>query len=74
MTLKEWRLAKGWTQKRLAEAIQQATSREGRAIISDAHIRAWEGGVEPAWSIGQAITKVTGGKVTPASFIKQPAS
>jgi transcriptional regulator with XRE-family HTH domain len=69
MTLKEWRLSKGWTQGKFAEELTKAVNREGKPAISDAHIRAWEGGTEPGWTIGDAISRLTKGKVKPASFV-----
>ena len=65
MTLKEWRLAKGWTQGQLARAIESQLLRQGKPAISDAHIRSWERGAEPGWSVGEAIRRVTEGEVKP---------
>lgn len=68
MKLKEWRETAGLTKKQLADTLGRMLGRE----ITANHIAAWERDSMPGWDSGEAISMVTGGKVTPASFVKQP--
>lgn len=70
MTLKDWRLAKGLTQKMLAEKLNAISGQ----TVGQTHVSAYEHGVMPGWDVGEAIRKITGGKVKPESFVKAPTA
>ncbi len=67
LTLKDWRLSEGWSQKELADKLKAMSGEK----VGQTHISAYERGSEPGWSIGLAISILTHGKVTPASFFER---
>jgi transcriptional regulator with XRE-family HTH domain len=67
MKLKEWRENAGLSKKQVADTLSKMLNR----TITGNHVVAWEKGSMPAWDSGVAIATLTGGKVTPASFVKQ---
>ncbi len=62
--LKEWRAGKGWSQQRLATELEKMLGRK----VGQSHVSAYERGVMPAWDVGEAIRKITGGKVKPENL------
>lgn len=67
VSLEVWREKAGISQKQLADTLSQIT----RSKITGNHVAAWERGSMPGWDSGEAISTLTGGKVTPASFVKE---
>ena len=63
MTLKEWRESAGMTKRQLADTIGLILKRN----ITTSHITAWEKKSMPGWDAGEAISTVTGRKVTASS-------
>lgn len=63
MTLKEWRLKKGWSRTKLAEKINSRVKEKLKTPVAETHIQAWERGVMPAHDIGQIIDKISCNKI-----------
>jgi transcriptional regulator with XRE-family HTH domain len=68
MTLAGWRKARGYSQKELALRLSAAL---GRTVHAPS-VCQWESGVMPGADVAEAIGRVTGGKVTGASFGRRP--
>jgi transcriptional regulator with XRE-family HTH domain len=60
MKLKDWREATGLTKTQLAEMLSKLLNRK----ISASHITAWESGTMPGWDTGEAISMVSGKKIS----------
>jgi transcriptional regulator with XRE-family HTH domain len=59
--LQSWREKAGMTRKQLADTLTKMLSR----TITANHVYAWEKGSMPSWDVGEALSTLTGGKVTP---------
>ena len=60
MTNKEWREFKGWSQKHLAAVLTKKVGRD----ISQAHISEWENGTTTPADVGEAMKKLSAGRIT----------
>jgi hypothetical protein len=67
MTLKEWLLIRGFSDTAFAELLTHLVGRE----IKPQSVFQWKNGTMPRWDVGDGIRLLTGGKVTPASFVKR---
>jgi hypothetical protein len=67
MTLKEWMTANGFSDGAFARLLTDLVKRD----IKPQSVFQWKNGAMPRWDVGEAISKATGGKVTPASFAKR---
>ena len=65
MTLREWRVQAGWTQRRLALQLE----RLGAGRTSPQNVWSWEHGVQPSARAYDAIRRLTRGKVPADSFV-----
>ncbi len=66
-TLARWRMARGFTQERVATLVSAILGR----TVHQQNIHHWETGVIPGADAAEAIRKVTGGAVTGDSFGRQ---
>lgn len=63
-TLREWRESKKWSQAHLANTLSKRLGKK----LYQSHVAAWESGSMPGADIGDAIRKLSGGKVSADTY------
>jgi hypothetical protein len=67
MTLKEWMSVNGFSDAAFAGLLSELVKRK----IKPQSVCQWRNGTMPRWDVGDAIQRLTGGKVTPSGFARK---
>jgi hypothetical protein len=69
MTLKQWLTANGLSDAAFAGILTDILKRD----IKPQSVFQWKNGTMPRWDVGDAIQRLTGGRVKPDSFVRLKA-